>query len=661
MSASWVIHMVNYLLQVPIGQLSGGAGRAISPAVQGSLFVVLLFLVVTTLWFFFHRLEKHHLREKQQLAAENLQLRKKIGSLTEKNREINQLLIEKMKETDTWNRKKEEKYQEAVRKFEEKEKLHNSFFKELIHEMRTPLSLILGSISEIVRKNTLQGDVSAQLLSAYRNALALQDVSLQLRSARLGEDVANHLRVARYDMVELTRQICDLFIDWIAMNNVDFRINTQFPALWIWCDRRKVEFALRILLSNAMKNTFMYGRILIDLSVILSEDKQKCCLLSILDEGLGETENDRPGLKLIADMAATTGLAFCKGDTPAEGGSCYTLSIPLGKRYLLDREAEFVEPDGDLLCFNEQQKEEIAELIRVIPRKINTGKKLLIVDDSDQIRWFLKHVFYQEYEIIEAGNGQEGIELAHREHPDILLCDVMMPVKDGLAVCREIKSDPATCHIPVIMLTAKVESEDIIAGIECGADDYMTKPFDMSILRSKIGSVLKRQEEMKRYRRQQLAEPSPAPAHSSAETDGKAAGSAESLPESQSQQEEHPTSPPPATSPTPGSLFMEAVIKTIEQHIDDPGFEAKVLADSLHISLPTLYRKIKLYSDYSVLEITRTVRLKKAAELICQQRYSIQEVSERVGFNDPATFRKRFTEQYGVTPSAYLSTVVKHG
>lgn len=661
MSASWVIHMMNYLLQAPLGQLPGRGAEEISSLVQGSLFILFFFGVITGLWFFFHRMKKYHIQEKQQLTAENLQLRKKIDTLTEKNREINQLLIEKMKETDTWNRKKEEKYQEAVREFEEKEERHTSFFKELIHEMRTPLSLILGSISEIVRKNHLQGDVSAQLLSAYRNALALQDVSLQLRSARLGEDVANHLRVARYDLIELTRQICDLFIDWIAMNNVDFRINTPFPALWIWCDRRKIEFALRILLTNAMKNTFMYGRIIIDLSIASSDDKKKCCLLSLFDEGLGETENDRPGLKLIADMAATAGLSFRRGETPAEGGSCYTLSIPLGKRYLLDCAAEFVEPDGDLLTFNEQQKEEIAELIRVIPRKIATGKKLLIVDDSDQIRWFLKHVFYQEYEIIEAGNGQEGLELARREHPDILLCDVMMPVKDGLAVCRELKSDPATCHIPVIMLTAKVESEDVIAGIECGADDYLTKPFDMSILRSKIGSVLKRQEEMKRYRLQQLAEPSPACTPSSAETDGKASEGAEPLPESQSRKEEPPTSLTPVPPPTPGSLFMEAVIKTIEQHIDDPGFEAKVLADSLHISLPTLYRKIKLYSDYSVLEITRTVRLKKAAELISEQRYSIQEVSERVGFNDPATFRKRFTEQYGVTPSAYLSTVVKHG
>lgn len=640
MSACWVIYIVSSLLQAPFRQIQSGSAREAYPAaVQGCLWIACLFLLGIIFWFFFRHLKSRRLQEKEQMGAEKRALQQKIDSLTLKNHEISQLLIERMKEIDTWNRKKEEKHQEAVRKFEEKEKRHNSFFKEVIHEMRTPLSLILGSISEIVRKNTLQGEVSAQLLSAYRNALALQDLSLQLRSARLGEDVSDHLRVARYDLIEITRQICDLFVDWIAMNNVDFRINTQLPALWVWCDRRKLEFALRLLLSNAMKNTFMYGRIVIDISIVCADNGKKQGCFSILDEGLDEADNTRQGLSQIADMAESAGLTFCRGNVSAEGGSHYILLIPLGKHYLMERPVEFVEPDGDLLTFNAHQKEEIAELIRVIPRQVVTGKKLLIIDDSDQIRWFLKHVFREEYEIVEACNGEEGAEAARREQPDMVLCDVMMPVKDGLSVCRELKSDPATRHIPIIMLTAKIESEDVIAGIECGADDYMTKPFDMAILRSKILSVLKRQEEMKHYHARLLAEPA-----------------FQAAPSAGSQ-----TAPRKEESPTPATLFMDAVVKTIEKHIDDPGFEAKVLADSLHISLPTLYRKIKLYSDYSVLEITRTVRLKKAAELIGCQRYTIQEVSEMVGFNDPATFRKRFTEQYGATPSGYLSSIGKQG
>lgn len=201
---------------------------------------------------------------------------------------------------------------------------------------------------------------------------------------------------------------------------------------------------------------------------------------------------------------------------------------------------------------------------------------------------------------------------------------MMMPVKDGLATCREIKGIPELAQVPVVLLTAKVESEDVIAGIECGADDYITKPFDVEVLRSKVNSLLKRRDEMRRFYTSNSVG-----AHPEGEKTVK-------------------------KDDSPSNLFMDAVISTIEKHLDDPSFEAKILADSLNMSLPTLYRKIKLYSDSSILELTRMVRLKKAAELISMQRYSIQEVSEMVGFNDTATFRKRFTEQYGVTPSQYL-------
>ena len=227
-----------------------------------------------------------------------------------------------------------------------------------------------------------------------------------------------------------------------------------------------------------------------------------------------------------------------------------------------------------------------------------------MIDDSDQIRWFLKHVFNKEYQILEARNGQDGINVALKEEPDLILCDVMMPVKDGYETCREIKNDPKMAQTPVVMLTAKVESEDVITGIEAGADDYITKPFDVEILRSKINSLMKKRDDMKRY-----------------------------------------------FSNSSAASHNEENTLSIEKHLDDSTFEAKVLADSLNMSLPTLYRKIKQYSDLSILELTRNIRLKKAAELLASQQYSVQEVAEMVGFNDTATFRKRFTEQYGVTPS----------
>ena len=544
------------------------------------------------------------------LVRKNNELELVISTLNNNKKELEQLIVTKIKENDMIQREAADKLAEAEKRLKDAESINDNFFIETIHEMRTPLSLVLGSLALVVQNDDPEKDMSTQLLSAYRNTLAMQDLADQLIGTHRSNDVANYLRIARYDMVEIARQICDIFVDWVAMNNIDFRINTQTPALWVWMDRRKMEFALRMLLSNAFKNTFVYGKVTLDISVV-NENGKAYSALVVTDEGLDEDESTRRGLKQIMDMAdAIGGMYRSESD---KNGTSYIIMIPLGKQHLLDRRVEFVEPESDLVKLNARQKEEIAELIHVIPQKKETGKKLLVIDDSDQIRWFLKHVFNKEYQILEARNGQDGINVALKEEPDLILCDVMMPVKDGYETCREIKNDPKMAQTPVVMLTAKVESEDVITGIEAGADDYITKPFDVEILRSKINSLMKKRDDMKRYF-----------SNSSAA----------------SHNEENTLS----TNP-----FMDAVVKNIEKHLDDSTFEAKVLADSLNMSLPTLYRKIKQYSDLSILELTRNIRLKKAAELLASQQYSVQEVAEMVGFNDTATFRKRFTEQYGVT------------
>lgn len=548
------------------------------------------------------------------LVRKNNELELVISTLNNNKKELEQLIVTKIKENDMIQREAADKLAEAEKRLKDAESINDNFFIETIHEMRTPLSLVLGSLALVVQNDDPEKDMSTQLLSAYRNTLAMQDLADQLIGTHRSNDVANYLRIARYDMVEIARQICDIFVDWVAMNNIDFRINTQTPTLWVWMDRRKMEFALLMLLSNAFKNTFVYGKVTLDISVV-NENGKAYSALVVTDEGLDEDESTRRGLKQIMDMAdAIGGMYRSESD---KNGTSYIIMIPLGKQHLLDRRVEFVEPESDLVKLNARQKEEIAELIHVIPQKKETGKKLLVIDDSDQIRWFLKHVFNKEYQILEARNGQDGINVALKEEPDLILCDVMMPVKDGYETCREIKNDPKMAQTPVVMLTAKVESEDVITGIEAGADDYITKPFDVEILRSKINSLMKKRDDMKRYF-----------SNSSAA----------------SHNEENTLS----TNP-----FMDAVVKNIEKHLDDSTFEAKVLADSLNMSLPTLYRKIKQYSDLSILELTRNIRLKKAAELLASQQYSVQEVAEMVGFNDTATFRKRFTEQYGVTPSQY--------
>ena len=237
-----------------------------------------------------YRLKKEYIAKDGELMARNDELLRSVDALSVKNREIQQMLVNKIRETDNWNRDNEVEREDLKKRLEEMEKLHNSFFVETIHEMRTPLSLVLGSLSELLqRKNDIDSSEATQLLSAYRNTLALQDLIEQLRNTRHGDDVANHLRIARYDMISITKQICDLFVDWIAMNNVEFHINTQTSVLWVWIDRRKMEFALRVLLSNALKNTYRFGKISINISVVRSNGKAYCSF-SIQDDGLGESE-----------------------------------------------------------------------------------------------------------------------------------------------------------------------------------------------------------------------------------------------------------------------------------------------------------------------------------------------------------------------------------
>ena len=223
---------------------------------------------------------------------------------------------------------------------------------------------------------------------------------------------------------------------------------------------------------------------------------------------------------------------------------------------------------------------------------------VLIAEDEENIGNFISTILKTNgYKPIIATTGTQAIQCAESYCPDIILLDLGLPDMDGIDVISEIRKWAVT---PIIVISARNSESEKVKALDAGADDYITKPFDVEVLRSKVNSLLKRRDEMRRFYTS-----NPVGAHPEGEKTVK-------------------------KDDSPSNLFMDAVISTIEKHLDDPSFEAKILADSLNMSLPTLYRKIKLYSDSSILELTRMVRLKKAAELISMQRYSIQEVSEMV-------------------------------
>ena len=237
-------------------------------------------------------------------------------------------------------------------------------------------------------------------------------------------------------------------------------------------------------------------------------------------------------------------------------------------------------------------------------------KTILIVEDHKDIRLYLKVLFGNEYTLLMATNGQEGVDRAMKELPDLIICDVMMPIKDGFECCREVKECPETCSIPFIMLTAKVEDDNIIHGLELGADDYVLKPFTPGILKAKVSNLINGRQTLKQMYAQLFKLPAEDP-------------------------------------------FITSVIKIVEENICEADFSVKKLASELNMSQPTLYRKVKQSTDYTIIELIRGVRMRRAGVLLKTKQYGVQEVAEMVGYNDIPTFRKHFVDAFGTTPSTY--------
>lgn len=250
---------------------------------------------------------------------------------------------------------------------------------------------------------------------------------------------------------------------------------------------------------------------------------------------------------------------------------------------------------------------------------------VLIIEDHNDICLYLSILLNKEYELLIATNGEEGLKLARRKLPDLIITDVMMPLMDGFECCKRLKEDLKTCHIPIIMLTALSGDENIVKGIELGADDYIMKPFNPKILKTKARQLIKSRQELKRLY-SKLFTPSV--------TEGP-----EEVVENIEKTKEDP--------------FIAQIIEIVENNLQNPQFSVKRLSEMLNMSQPTLYRRVKLLTNFTIIELVRGVRLKRSAELLKSRQYNVQEVAEMVGYNDIPTFRKHFIDFYGTTPSTF--------
>lgn len=511
-----------------------------------------------------------------------------------------------------------------------------NFFTNVSHELRTPLTLILSPLQELLQTERFPQILQDKLSLVYNNASSLFFLVNQLLYVQKIEAGMVHLSLSKVEIVALVKQVMNSFKHMAEIKKTKYVLNSGIQFLELWIDAAKIESALKNLLSNAFKYTPSCG--IIEVSLEEKEvDGKMFCLISVTDNGPGIAEdlqerifdsfitgkNDPSfstkvgiGLRIVKNTMNIHHGQVVLDSSPGEGAK-FTLYLPIGKEHFKDDECEWVE---NVVKPKENETFYVPQL-RDKTMETNSYKKLLIVEDNDEIRKYIHTLFNKDYQVLEACNGDEGVRIAIDEIPDLIISDIMMPVKDGFICCMEIRSNLQTSHIPIIMLTAKAEEEDLLKGLRIGVDDYLMKPFNPEILKAKVENLIYMRKQLKRIYTKTLMLK-----HTAENSDG-----------------EEQTDP-----------FMQQVICIVEANLTNPDFSAKMLAELLNLSQPTLYRKMKQQSNLSIIEAIRSIRMSKAASLIIQKKYSVQEIAEMVGYNDVNTFRKHFTNQFGVSPSRYI-------
>ncbi len=509
------------------------------------------------------------------------------------------------------------------------------FFTEIAHELRTPLTLILAPLQELLHTEGLPAKTGRQLHTAYENSKSLHALMDQLLFVQKIESNMVRLKVSETDINQLVNNVCDPFKGIAEKGHYQFCIRLLPEPLTLWVDAEKMASAIRNLLSNAFKYTQPQGSVELTLGRT-TIDGHPFCNITVSDTGAGIPQEVKKhlfepfttgvntpvhstqtgiGMRIVKNITDLHHGYIKTADRPGHG-TIISLYIPEGNRHF--------EPQNERVTFvSPRRTADIADA-PIVPQTETGGKeprkKLLIVEDNADIRQYINHLFEGEFAVVEGANGEEGIQLAHEYAPDLVICDIMMPVKDGLECCRELKESPQTASIPVLMLTAKSEDTDVIHALGIGADDYMMKPFNPEMLKTKVRSLIRQRERLKRLYAGTL--------RLKEEENG----------EEKVEKEDY---------------FIRQVIQVIEANLADENFNVKTLADQLHMSQPTLYRKIKQRSELAAIDMIRSVRMSKAASLILEDRYSIQEIAEMVGYNDARTLRKHFVAQFGVSPSKY--------
>ena len=521
------------------------------------------------------------------------------------------------------------------------------FFTNVSHEFRTPLSLIRMPLESLISMNDLPSGVKERLGTIRTSAEKMTRLVNELMDFNKLEGAKLTLRVQHGELVQFITDIASVFHDVASKRNIHFGIHSMVRSLEGWFDRDKLEKVLVNVLSNAFKFTSDNGQINVIISAADSvvsggATKMRCLELVIVDNGIGIPADELPFIfdkfyqakssEKISNPGTGIGLSLTKGLVELHHGSIRAESAPA-------HETKFViQLPIDRGAYADGEISEPAGYIVGTDTSDNTGSdkspangsaeedqdkaQILIVEDNDELRKYLAMELRHQFAVLEAKDGSEGLALAFERSPDLIISDILMPLKTGIELCREVKSSLKTSHIPFILLTAKAMVDDQIAGIATGADLYITKPFSIRFLIAHVNQIIESREKLySRFSQDVYLLP------------GKVAGN------------------------EIDKAFLQKAIDFIVSNIQEPQLGVDSIADLFNLSRMQVYRKIKALTGKSVVEFIRMVRVKQALKLMDTHQFTLSEIAFRTGFNSSSYFTRVFKDEYGKTPSEYLEQV----
>lgn len=511
-----------------------------------------------------------------------------------------------------------------------------TFFTNISHEFRTPLTLIITPLKELLDDDSLPPKVVKNLSYIDRNTNRLLNLINQLLDFRKADRGLLKLDVSHGNFVRFSREVHLYFKEAAKAKNIQYKFKAKQDEITFPFDRNKMEIVLCNLLSNALKYTKPGDKI----GMKISSDNNYC-IISIKDSGIGMKDED---LEKIFDrffqiksgstahlIGSGIGLSFSKRIVELHHGSISVKSKPnVGTEFIvkLSMNPQLYEGiiNENFVTTDNMKAYESLEIESPIDNLNINAKEhsVLIIDDNVEILSYLKGILSDNYNIVEATNGDEGFEIASTEIPDLILSDVMMPGKDGITLCKELKSQIITSHIPIILLTARTSTVFEIEGLKTGADDYVTKPFNAKVIKARIASLLENREKLRSHLLNKVRF--------------------------------EPTSNNTDTEDTENAFINKAIL-LVEENIDNEAFGIESMVDSLNMSQSTLYRKIKSLTGLSLTAFIRSVRLKKAAYLILTTDLNLNEIAYDVGFNDYKYFKSSFKKQFNCLPSKYKEII----